>query len=157
MPQEPQAHLMLGITLAESSFPDGAIVELGKALKLGLTDAAAEATAHELLGVLHATEGRNEEALAHHEAALERAPEMALAHANRGAVLIALARYDEAAAPLERALELDPELAYPHLCLGLLYMEFLGDPNRARTHLRAYNKLGGQDPRPAEWLRGRVR
>ena len=62
-----------------------------------------------------------------------------------------------AAAPLDRAVELDPEYAYPHLCLGVLYMEFLGELGKARTQLRAYNKLGGEDPRPAAWLRDRVR
>lgn len=156
-PEEAQAHLMLGITLAESNFPDGAIAELGKALTLGIEDVASQADAHELLGVLHGLAGREQEALGHHEAALERAPDLVLAHVNRGAMLIALGRYDEAAEPLERAVELDPEFAYPHLCLGVLYMEFLGEPGKARTHLRAYNKLGGEDPRPAAWLRDRVR
>ena len=152
-PRDADVRLMLGIALAETDFADGAIAQLSKALELGAEDARAQA----LLGTLHGAEGRFEEALVHYDAALALDEELAAIHANRGAALIALERYEEALAPLKRSVELDSEAAYPHLCLGLLYMEFLGDPDLARSHLRKYGKLGGEDPRPAQWLRGRVR
>ena len=78
-------------------------------------------------------------------------------HYEMGTEHLRQGRPDRAAVALERAVALDPEAPFPHLCLGALYMEFLGDPRLATQHLRRYQELGGDDPRAAEWLRRRVR
>lgn len=62
-----------------------------------------------LLGVIHAQQGRNEQALAEIDAALTLQPDDAEAHLNRANVLKVMGRADEALAGYARALELKPE------------------------------------------------
>ena len=143
----------LALAWVEAGSAEKAIPELERALALGTGGARSRV----LLGILEQERGRIDRALEHYEAALALDEGQALAHANRGAALIELGRYGDAREPLERAVELDPSAPFPHLCLGVLFMEFLGDARLATEHLRRYQDLGGQDPRAAEWLRRRVR
>ncbi len=152
-PQDPELHLLLGLALSEDGLADGAVEELEKAFALGATDNRARL----LLGILHQRAGRAQKALEHYDAAIAAEDGLAAAHANRGAALIELGRYAEAAPSLERAIELAPESPFPQLCMGLLYMEFLGDTVKAAEHLRRYKQLGGTDERATRWLLERVR
>ena len=143
----------LALAWVDAGSAEKAIPELERAVELG----AGGARAALLLGILEQERGRIDRALEHYDAALAADEGQALAHANRGAALMELQRFEDARAPLERAVELDPEAPFPHLCLGVLFMEFLGDSRKATEHLRRYQELGGADPRAAEWLRRRVR
>ena len=151
-PEDPRLQVLLGITLAET-FAEGAVNALKKAVELG----AGSAQVRTLLGGLYLEAGQPEEALVQLDEALAADDANAAAHLDRGLALIQLGRYDEAATPLERAAELSPSDPYPHLALGALYMEFLGNSQKASEHLRKYGELGGEDPRAAQWLRQRVR
>jgi tetratricopeptide (TPR) repeat protein len=143
----------LALAWVDAGSAEKAIPELERAVELG----AGGARTALLLGILEQERGRIDRALEHYDAALAADEGQAQAHANRGAALMELGRYEDARAPLERAAELDPAAPFPHLCLGVLFMEFLGDSRLATEHLRRYQELGGQDPRAAEWLRRRVR
>jgi protein O-GlcNAc transferase len=65
-------------------------------------------TAQHLLGVIHAQQGRNEQALSEIEAALALKPDDADAHLNRANVLKVLGRAQDALAGYARALEVKP-------------------------------------------------
>ena len=75
---------------------------------------------------------------------------MALGVAYRG-----LKEHERARAAYERALELRPDYPAALYNLGVLYMDFLSDKERAREHLTLYRKVtpasdpGARKPPPA--------
>lgn len=141
LPEDPDAHRMLGLVHLRARRLDQAIAEYEITLRLKPRDALAlgnygmalelsgkrsealskyaESVASDPslvesrvnLGRLLAQAGRTSEAIGHLEAAVRANPEHATAHANLGAALLAAGRVEEAIAHLERALVLEPGLA----------------------------------------------
>ena len=79
--------------------------------------------------------------------------QLALPHLNEGLVLFATDRFEEAVASLERAVAADPENAFAHYTLGVLYMDYVADSEKALLHLEAYQELDGRDSRVDAWVR----
>lgn len=77
---------------------------------LAIDDPGAHAGAHGLLGHVYSLQGKNDQALAEANRALELNPSDAAAYASRGAVLLWLGRIDESIASTETALRFDPRL-----------------------------------------------
>jgi len=104
------------------------------------------------MGLLHQRAGRMEEALQQYQDALEVDPTSAQALLDAGIALFEMEHYEEAGETLESAVTQAPDLAYAHLMLGVLYMDYLSDTERAATHLEAYTDLGGTDARVPGWM-----
>jgi tetratricopeptide (TPR) repeat protein len=80
-----------------------------------------EARCHNGLGNVYGDLGRQDEAIAAHQRAIELDPTFATPHNNLGVVYSDLGRQDEAIAAFQRAIELDPDFAAPHNNLGSVY------------------------------------
>ena len=94
-----------------------------------------------------------QEALDHYRAAIVIDDQLTLPHLNEGLVLFAQDRIEEAVACLERAVAVDPEKAFAHYTLGVLYMDYIEDADKALLHLEAYKELDGKDTRVDAWAR----
>ncbi len=105
-----------------------------------------------LLGVLYQTHGRERDALDAYEDALAIDNSLALPYANTGLLQFGRGEYEEASQSLEQAIVLVAENAEAHLALAILYMDYLGRPDRAADLLRDYQLLGGGDSRVDDWL-----
>jgi len=88
------------------------------------------------LGAILNLAGRNTEALAAYQRAIELDPKDAYPHHGLGNVYSDLGNYDEAIAGYQRAIQLDPKFAAPHNGLGNVY-QLLGHYEKA---LSAYQK-----------------
>ena len=71
------------------------------------------------LGVVLATQGKTDQAIAHYERALALKPDLAEVHNNLGVALATQGKTDQAIAHYERALALKPDYAEAHNNLGL--------------------------------------
>src|SRR4030042_6325994 len=71
----------------------------------------AEALQHNELGAQLLEEGRDDEAIAEFNKAIELDPELAIAYSNRGAAYIGKGDFDKALADCDMAIALDPLLA----------------------------------------------
>jgi hypothetical protein len=69
-----------------------------------------------------------------------------------GLALFRLQDYLDAALKLERVIELEPSDTFARLQLGVIYMDYIGDGVRAKTHFKAYLEHGGTDPRAQKWI-----
>lgn len=97
------------------------------------------------LGVLRATAGDTEDAIALFDTAIKLVPSYASAHFNRAMGLNALGRPDEAAAALRRTVALEPDHYAAHRALGFLWMA-LGRRDRAMDHFaRTFDLRRGED------------
>lgn len=97
--------------IALKSYYAGKLAEAEQfCLKILSADPDSAATLN-LLAVINASLGRNEEALANYDRALLLQPGLLTALNNRGAVLKAMKRYDEALDSYDRALVLQPDYA----------------------------------------------
>jgi len=105
-----------------------------------------DAPTHALLGTLYHLDGRLEDALDAYANGTEMERDL-----NVGLVLMQLGRASESVEHFERSLA-SGETATAHYALGILFMEYLGDPGRARTHFEEYRQLGGNDNRVSDWL-----
>ena len=123
-----------------------------EALRRGLDLGEDSPEAKALLGILHQREGRLDQARALFESIVKSGTEMPLAFLNLGLVLFAQGEYEQAAEQLASVLVLDEKEAAAHFHLGLLYMDYLGNPEQARAHLTRYLELGGRDARVQGWL-----
>jgi Flp pilus assembly protein TadD len=103
------------------------------------------------LGAAYRYMGQYEEAL---DALQKAAPAEPALQAERFAELarVSIARNDYAAAAsaLESAVALDDTDASAQLELGTLYLQFLGQPDRGRLHLRRSLELDPDQPRAVE-------
>ena len=72
---------------------------------------------------------------------------------NAGLSLFQLRRFEESRDRLGEVLDLDDEQPQAHYLLGILYMDYLGDAQRAIQHLERYRELDGDDRRVGDWLR----
>ncbi len=116
-PENPDAHLLLGSSLALAPRQSEAIAELRRAIELR----PSFPQAHNTLGMALARFGEPQAAQEAFQRALELDPELAEAHANLGLVLAQQARFAEAREHLSRAVDLRkglPATAYWHYLIG---------------------------------------
>ncbi len=181
-PQSPDAHHLLGMTLAQRGQLDQALVHyraslarshepaevlhnIGTVLALqGHEDEAREALrralairpdhpeAHVNLGSLLARQGRLDEALDHDRRALRVEPRMAEAHNNLGGALARRGELDAAATHLESAVRLRPDYADAHRNLGLVRLQ-QGRPAEAAAAFAAALRLDPSDAESRRQLR----
>jgi tetratricopeptide (TPR) repeat protein len=147
-PDWSRLHVLRGIALSRRGEDEEAIA----ALESGLQDPDADLRARILLGILLQRSGRPQDALEQYRRVIAIDERLALPHLNEGLVLFAQDRIDEAAASLERAVAADPENAFAHYTLGVLYMDYIPDAQKALLHLEAYEELDGRDPRVEGWI-----
>jgi len=147
-PDHGRLQILLGLARYGVGEASGALDALQRGLELEPDDARAQA----LLGILHHERNRISDARACYEKAIELEPRSAQAHLNLGLIALDEQRYAEAAEAFERAVASGSEETFAFLALGFLYMNHLGQPERAVQNLEAYRDLGGADPRVAEWL-----
>jgi tetratricopeptide (TPR) repeat protein len=97
------------------------------------------------LGVIAATEGRQNAAVVLFDEAIAREPGHVAAHYNRGAALAALGRARDAIKSLSRVCALEPGHYEAHRALGFLWFE-AGDRGRSLDHFaRTYELRRGDD------------
>src|SRR5207244_602437 len=104
-PGYPDAHLSLGLMLAQGGDPAGAVPHFSEALRLW----PRFAEAHNNLGAALAVQGRRDEALSHFREALRLNPDYAEARNNLGLALAQDGKLREAAEQFARAVALNPE------------------------------------------------
>jgi tetratricopeptide (TPR) repeat protein len=88
------------------------------------------------LGAILNLAGRNDEAIAAYQRAIQLDPKFAYPHNGLGNVYSDLGNYDDAIAAYQRAIQLDPKFAAPHNGLGVVY-QLLGQYEKA---LSVYQK-----------------
>jgi tetratricopeptide (TPR) repeat protein len=103
-----------------------------------------ESWCHYGLGNVYADQGRQEEAVAEYQRAIELDPQGALPHHGLGNVYVDQGRQEEAVAAYQRAIELDPKLAAPHHGLGNVYRS-LGRQEEAVAEYRRAIEFDPQD------------
>ena len=151
-PDRPRLQVLYASALEGQGRVQDAVEALERAMEAGVEDA----DACTLLALLSLGEGDARGALEAAERALALDDTRTAARRARGLARYALQDYGPAAEDLEQVLVEDPDDAYAHLTLGVAYMEFLGQRDRAREHFEAYRDAGGEDPRLEGWLQ-RVR
>ena len=102
------------------------------------------------LGVILRLAGKNDEAIAAYQRAIELDPKDAYPHNGLGNVYWALGCYDEAIAAYQRAIELDPKVAAPHNGLGNVYAQM----GRYDEAIAAYQRAIELDPNYAHPYHG---
>lgn len=105
-----------------------------------------------LLGMAYEEAGEIEGALQQYQDAAQIDTAAPLPLVRQGICRIRQEEFPDAVEVLERALELDAEQSVAHHALGLLYMNFVGDLERARFHFGRYQELDGSDPGVEIWL-----
>ena len=129
-PDNPIAHLNLGVALQQQGRRSEAVAEYQAALRLD----PAWAQAHNNLAIVLEEMDRLEEALAAYQEALRLNPSAALAHCNAGGLLARLGRHDEAARHFNEAVRLAPDDPRPYALQATAALQ-RGDPAAAVTLL----------------------
>ncbi len=137
-PRDAGAYASLGYALLNQGAPGEAVAALQRAIALnpGLADA------HYTLGRARATQGRWSEAIAAYQEARRLKPGFAETSYALGLALEASEQYAAAAQAFEETLRLRPEMRTAHRRLGELYRDRLGNPEKARQHLRQAEENG---------------
>jgi tetratricopeptide (TPR) repeat protein len=143
-------HVMWGmIELGQGSREEGIA-----AIKNGLDRGASEpGKLHEVLGALMLEEENWEEAARHCLAAFIAGNIEGRLFANWGVARFHLGQYVDAADNLEQAVNRDGDDLFARYTLGVLYMDYLNQPELARQQFQAYHAAGGRDPKVNGWLR----
>jgi tetratricopeptide (TPR) repeat protein len=113
-PNLADAHLSLGIALANAFDWDGGEQEIRRALELN----PRLALAYDQLAWVQSVSGRFEEAIRNEQKAVELDPLSLMFNSSLGGRLTWAGRYAEAMAQLRKTLELDPNFADAHFRLG---------------------------------------
>jgi tetratricopeptide (TPR) repeat protein len=135
-PRDAEAYNNLGYVLLDQGSVEEAITALGKAVILDPN----VADAHYTLGRALAEQERWPEAIAEYEEARRLTPDFMEASYALGLALEETGQYQAAAQAFEEALRLKPGLKVAHRRLAELYRTMLGDPEKAREHLRQAGK-----------------
>jgi tetratricopeptide (TPR) repeat protein len=118
-PNDPSAHLSLGVALADMGKTDEAIAQYRKALQIKPDFAKAVYN----LGLVFDKQGRLDEAIAEYREAIRIDGNHAQIHTSLGYALYRLGRRDEAIAEYRQALEIDPNSAEAYYNLGNVLLE----------------------------------
>jgi len=129
----------------------GQLAEAARLYRELLASDPRDFTARHLLGVIHAQQGRNQDALADMDAALAIRPDDADAQLNRANVLKALGRQEDALEGYARALELKPQWPQALNNRGTV-LQAQGDYEEALAH---YDRALAAAPDYAEALNNR--
>lgn len=145
-PRHADAHNNLAAIAAGRG--DWARTEKHARAALELRPASADAWSN--LGLALEETGRFGESREAYDRALEIRPSEWRFRFNLAILLRKSGRPEEAAANLESVLESVPGNAEVHWELGILYLETLGDPGRARRHFNTFLELAPRDRRAEE-------
>jgi len=144
-PKSPEAHLNLGIAIADQNQKEAALIEFSKAVELAPDSAAAHYNKGRLLADLH----RYAEAVPELEAACRLAPGTSPdAFFRLGLSQRELRHYDQAVAALQRSVALDPRNADAYYLLGQS-LQGLGKTDEA---LAAWKQAIEVDPNHSQAL-----
>jgi len=148
-PEDGGLQVLRGLIAQSEGDVDGAVEALQKGLELGVEG---EGRLLVVLAGLELQRGNHHRAIAHCEAAVQAGESRAELFSIWGLALFRLENYAAAAERLEQAVEAGSEDAFVHYNLGVLYMDYLGDAERALANLETYRRLGGSSERVLEWI-----
>lgn len=97
------------------------------------------------LGLLYRNAGRNVEAIAAFERAIEINPRRAVYYNELGISYRLEGKFDKARRSYRQAIDLDPGYAMAYLNLGILYDLYLQDPKEALPYYQRYQELAPAD------------
>ena len=143
-PESARVHTNLGRVYWLAHDTERATTEFMRAIELR-PNHWQTADAHNLLGIIHQQQGRQQEAFAEFRRAIELNRRSPAAYVNLATTLQALGRLDEARGALETALVLDPRAADAHTNLGTMFFN-AGDLPRAREHYLRAIALDPENP-----------
>jgi arylsulfatase A-like enzyme/Tfp pilus assembly protein PilF len=146
----PAVHARLAVLAAFESLQRGDPAGAATSARNALETDPSSAVAWNALAVALDELGRKDEAEAAYRRAAELDPGDWRALFNLGILLREAGRADEAAAVQEEVLARSPGNAGAHFELGVLWAAFLGDTERARSHLRAAVDADPSHPRAAQ-------
>ncbi len=147
--RDSRLRVLRAVALQAESDVRGATDELRQALDFGADDGESRT----LLALLYHASGELDLAKAQYERVLADLGDVPRANLGLGVLLFEREEYARAAERLASVLEFEPNNLDARFYLGLLHMNFLGDAEKARTHLARYVELGGPDGRVDGWLR----
>ncbi len=147
-PDNPRPHTLLGIIAFQKNSLPEARGHFQKAIDLKETDPQA----FRLLGILKQRDGLYNEAIKLYRLSLSESPDHPATFQNIGTCLMKLERFEEARDALDKSVMLDPKSTFTHYALGILYMDYLEEPELAKEHLTHYRRLGGSDNRVNDWI-----
>ncbi|HSL18185.1 MAG TPA: tetratricopeptide repeat protein [Methylomirabilota bacterium] len=143
----PTVHARLAVLAAAGSLQRGDPAGAAASARSAVETDPSSAVAWNTLAVALDELGRKDEAEAAYRRAAELDPTDWRALFNLGILLREAGRPDEAAAVQEQVLARSPGNAGAHFELGVLWAAFLGDAERARSHLRAAVDADPSHPR----------
>jgi Flp pilus assembly protein TadD len=100
---------------------------------------------HNNLGLVLASEGKTDAAMAHYEKAITLGPYNAEAHANLGYELLKQRKFNESRSHLMKAVQIEPNLFLAQAGLGAV-LGAMGDLEQARLHLTQALRLWPESP-----------
>jgi Flp pilus assembly protein TadD len=105
------------------------------------------------LGLLYRNAGRNVEAIAAFERAIEINPKRAMYYNELGISYRLEGKFDKARRSYRQAIDLDPGYAAAYLNLGILYDLYLQDPKEALPYYQRYKQLApGDAATVSKWI-----
>lgn len=129
-PESPETHMALGDYYYYGSRDYDRAVQEYEAVR-AMRPSQAEAIA--AIGYIERRQGKWEEALTHFEEALELNPRDIRLIQPLGRTCVRMRRFPEAERFLDRAIALSPQLAMPYVEKAILYLNWDGDAERARS------------------------
>ncbi len=136
-PDYHHAHIALGASYIKQQQFTEAIEVLNQAL----AHAPEEASVYYYLGVAHRVTGQSEEAVRYLKHAVRINPDPVHVQFYYALALTDLSRYDDACDVFQTVVQAKPDFADAHFLLGSLYLEKLGETDKAHAHLRKAEKL----------------
>jgi Tfp pilus assembly protein PilF len=131
-PYNMNALLNMGALYARLGDYDQAIKAYNKVLQIKPD----HANAHQNIGHLFKRQGKINKALKEFQIAAELEPENSVVHFNIGVAQWQNKRYKEAAESFKKAVGLNPEWDMAQKFLGIMYFDFLNEPEKGIVHLK---------------------